>query len=282
MRGNRQRFQWPDGKECAVVFSFDLDAEAAMLSLDPENARRLTVLSAGAYGPRVGAPRILELLRQLGVRATFFAPGYDAENHPETIEAIVKDGHEIGHHGYLHKRVDTLPLEEEIDELVKGIEAIQKLTGQRPVGYRAPWWELNPRSPELLLTHGFLYDSSLMGDDVPYLVPAGNGSIVELPVSFLLDDWEQFGYLTVPPAGHVIEETGKVKRLWLEEFDALADEGGLFTLTVHPWLSGRASRIRLLEGIMTHILKSGRAWIVTAREIATHAIRVLSPRRDNG
>lgn len=280
MDDNRRRFQWPGGKQCAVVFSFDLDAEAAMLSLDPENARRLTVLSAGAYGPRVGAPRILKLLRQLGVRATFFAPGYDAENYSGTIKAIVGDGHEIGHHGYLHKRVDTLSLEEEVEELVKGIDAIQKVAGQRPVGYRAPWWELNPRTPELLTTHGFLYDSSLMGDDIPYLVPAENGNILELPVSFLLDDWEQFGYLPVPPAGHVIEETEKVRRLWLEEFDALADEGGLFMLTIHPWLSGRASRIRLLETVITHILKSGRAWVATASEVATHAMRVLSESRN--
>ena len=260
--------QWPGGKRIAVVLSFDVDGEAGMLSLDANNRDRLGVLSAGAYGPNVGVPRILTLLADLGVRATFFVPGFTADMHPELIPAILRGGHEIGHHSYLHKRLDRCTAAEIDEELQRGLESLQRIGGVRPSGFRAPWWEFGCSVPDLLISNGFAYDSSLMDDDRPYLLTTQGGSLVELPVSFLLDDWEQYGFVSTPAMGSVIEENDKVFRLWAEEFDALCDEKASFILTLHPWLSGRASRVRLLARLIQYMQTTERVWFATCAELA--------------
>jgi len=269
------RFAWPSHRS-AVLISFDVDGEAGMLSLDPRNSDLISTISSGTYGPTVGVPRILQLLERLGIKATFFVPGYTADLHPHVIEQIVQSGHELAHHGYLHKRMDELTQNEAIEELEKGMDSLKRFTGTNPLGYRAPWWHLRTGSIALLNRYGFLYDSSLMANDIPYLLPESLGSIVELPVSFLLDDWEQFGYVTSPQAGYCIEDTDKVFRLWSEEFDALSVEGGCFVLTLHPWLIGRPSRVRLLERIIKHIQGDPNTWIATGAELATAAKAVLN------
>src|SRR5690554_5543125 len=104
---------WPEGKRCAVAFTFDFDAEELWIGEDPENAERPGVLSQGAYGAKVGVPRLLELLERHGVRATFFVPGRVAERHPDRVRQILAAGHEVGHHGYTHTSPNRLPREEE-------------------------------------------------------------------------------------------------------------------------------------------------------------------------
>jgi peptidoglycan/xylan/chitin deacetylase (PgdA/CDA1 family) len=132
---------------CAVALSFDVDGESGMLQADPKNAERLSVLSWARYGPKVGAPRILDLLRDKQVRSTFFVPGYTAELYPQLIERIAAEGHEIGVHGYLHEKLSDLDAIEEEATLVRTCTILENLTGRKPIGYRAPWWELNPGSP---------------------------------------------------------------------------------------------------------------------------------------
>src|ERR1700757_824481 len=94
------RFLWPAKKRCAAMICFDVDGENTALSEDPELARRRTLMSQCKYGPSIGVPRLLGLLRHLQVPATFFVPGYVAEQHPRMLESIVAHGHEIGLHGY--------------------------------------------------------------------------------------------------------------------------------------------------------------------------------------
>lgn len=260
---------WPDGARCAVVLSFDIDGEAGLLGPRREHQKRLSALSQAAFGPQVGVPRILELLKRHTLPASFYIPGYTAELYPHRVEAIKEAGHEIGHHGYLHERLDELASEAEEEEILqKTVEVLQKITGEVPVGYRAPWWEINPGTPALLKRHGFLYDSSLMGNDAPYYIPAGEGRLLELPVTWLLDDWEQYAYSAAPRYGYAIEEPDKVFRLWAAEFEGLYEFGGCFMLTMHPQLTGRASRIRALEQLIRHIRGFPRVWWTTSRAIA--------------
>src|SRR3954454_7581745 len=103
------RFTWPNGARCAAAVTFDVDGETIPLVTDRERGnQRLTLISSATYGPAVGCPRILDVLKAYGVPGSFFIPGFTAELHPELVERILAEGHEIGHHGYLHERPDTL------------------------------------------------------------------------------------------------------------------------------------------------------------------------------
>lgn len=259
--------KWPNQKKMAVVLSFDVDAETAFL-FDEKNKSRMSLLSIGTYGRTVGLNRILRMLKENDLKANFFVPGAVAEIDPTVIERICEDDHPIGHHGYYHERLDTLTPEQEEEILVKGKEIIKKYAGYDPQGYRAPLWEINRQTPKLLKKHGFKFDSSLMANDVPYTIDCGNDEkLLEIPVTWLLDDWEQFAFSAEPPIGFSIEEPDKVYRLWKAEFDGLYEEGGCFVLTMHPQLIGRSSRINMLKQLIQYMKSKPGVWFTTLNEI---------------
>lgn len=273
---------WPNGRPAAAVLGFDLDAEAVVLNADPSNATRLSVMSHQAYGPLTGVPRILALLERHEVRATFFVPGYSAERYPQLVRRIADAGHEIAHHGYLHESVRGASPADEAAMLDRGLEALERVTGRRPTGYRAPMWETTYATPGLLLDRGFDYDSSLMDCDLPYLLAEddspGARPIVEIPVHWALDDWEQYAYLPEVFGSGLIESPAKVLEMWSLELRAIHDEGGCFSLTNHPFLSGRSARLRTLEQLI-EMMKSLGMWIATADEVARHVRTLgLTPR----
>jgi peptidoglycan/xylan/chitin deacetylase (PgdA/CDA1 family) len=271
------RFTWPDANRCAAMLCFDVDGETTALSEDAALAKRRTLISQCEYGPRVGVPRLLGLLENLSVPATFFVPGYIAENHPRMVEAIVARGHEIGLHGYLHEKLAFLTEAQEEEILLRSIEILTRLTGARPVGFRAPWFELNPWTPAVLARHGVQYCASAMGDDVPYFHENG---LVEIPGQWLLEDWEQFAFNAEPAWGFIPENCAKVFDLWWREFEAMHDFGCCFVLTLHPWLSGRPSRVRLLEELVTAMQAKGSVWFARGHEIADYVRENPSARRE--
>jgi peptidoglycan-N-acetylglucosamine deacetylase len=267
-------FPWPNGKRCAAVLTFDMDGECVPFVYDRPNAlRRLSLQSEASYGPNVGMPRILDLLGRHGIPATVFVPGFTAELHPDLLREAVAQGHEIGHHGYLHERPDFLDDEEEERILVRGIEVLEGITGVRPRGYRSPAWELKPGSPALLHRYGFRYDSSLMGDDVPYLIDAGEDQrLLEIPVQWINDDWPHFGFSSIPALGTGISSPQKVFEVWSEEFAGYHEFGGCFVLTMHPFVIGRPSRVRLLERLITFINGFDGVWWANLGQVADHAL----------
>lgn len=268
--GEAPAFSWPGGVRAAACFTFDLDAESPILFDHPEAAGWLDVLSHQAYGPRTGVYRLLRVLERQDVRATFFVPGWVAERWPEAVRAIRDAGHEIGHHGYFHEAsrgVDAAVLER---RLLRGFEALDAVAGVRPIGYRAPMWELSAEMPAILARNGIRYDSSLMDTDVPYRLESGVSSIVELPVQWALDDWEAYAYLPgITGTGWIARPSEMLER-WTAELDALTAEGGLFVLTNHPFLSGRASRAAALQTLMARAKLTDGLWVATCAEIAGH------------
>jgi peptidoglycan/xylan/chitin deacetylase (PgdA/CDA1 family) len=279
--GNRfrppPRFIWPEGQRCAAMLCFDVDGETTALSEDPKLARRRTLMSQCEYGPRIGVPRLLGLLDHLAVPATFFIPGYIAEHHPRMVEAIVARGHEVGLHGYLHEKLAYLTETEEEEILIRCINLLEKLTGKRPVGYRAPWFETNLWTAALLSRHGLSYCASEMGDDVPYTHPNG---LVEIPGQWLLEDWEQFAFNADPAWGSIPENCEKVFDLWWREFEAMHDYGCCFVLTLHPWLSGRPSRVRLLEDLVRAMQAKRGVWFARGHELADYVRAHPNARRE--
>jgi peptidoglycan/xylan/chitin deacetylase (PgdA/CDA1 family) len=239
--------------------------------MDPENAaRRMSFMSEGAYGPKVGVHYILELLDLYEIKASFFIPGRVVELHPDVVQEIHRRGHDVGHHGYMHERPDTLNDEQEEKVLLKGLEILENTTGQRPRGYRSPAWELKPSSPALLLKHGFEFDSSLMGYDTPYWIKTSSGSLLELPVYWKNDDWPQFGYVSVPSIGNGISAPSKGLEVFAEEFNGLYARGGFFNMTMHPFLAGRPSGLAVLERLIRHIRGFPRVWWARLGEVADY------------
>ena len=259
--------RWPQGMRAAVCLTFDLDAETAWISRDPENLNRLAVMSQGAYGPKVGVPLLLEFLARNELRATFFVPGWTAERYPDVVAEIHRQGHEVGHHGYLHEALEGKTRDEEEEILLKGARILEGITGRRPEGYRAPRYEISHDTVNLLRTHDFLYASNLQDTIWPYLHP-GTPSLVELPTTWVLDDGPYFAYGIRPPLYRQIYPPSAVLSTWKDEFRGVHAVGGAFTLILHPQFIGRPSRVLMLEALIDYVRTFPGVWLTHGLELA--------------
>jgi len=253
-----------------AILSFDVDAETPILVEGRRYAENAGVMSHQAYGPLVGVPRILDLLREYRLPATFFIPGLTAERYPDAVQQILAAGHEVGHHSYAHFSPFDQDEAAERSDFERALEALARY-GIEPKGFRCPSWEPSWRTPALVAEFGLEYDSSLMDADSPYLLETGGGEIVELPVHWSLDDWEQYAYLPRPSFKSPIESPQKVLDLWISELDAMRRHDGLFVLTCHPFLSGRPHRVEVLRTLIEHALETKDVEFVEAREAARRA-----------
>lgn len=249
---------WPGGARVAVLLSFDVDNETIWLR---NNDTNVGGLSQGEYGSRVALGRILKLLDENEIPASFFGPAVSFSLAPQMIEMIQAPGrHEIGVHGWIHERNATLPREDEERLLRQAVQRMTELIGKRPIGYRAPSWNFSDNTLDLLLEMGFLYDSSLMADDRPYEIVA-NGEptgFVELPVDWILDDAPLMN-----PLGDRYESPRDVLEVYKDEFDVAYEEGTMFLLTMHPHYIGHRSRIVVLRELIEHINKKSDVWFGT-------------------
>jgi peptidoglycan-N-acetylglucosamine deacetylase len=252
----------------SACLTFDFDAMSSWITSVGSN--NPSMISRGEFAI-VGVERVLDLLERHGVRATFFVPGHTILAYPRLVERIAAEGHELGHHGWAHENPSDLDgaAEERVIELA--FAAFDRVLGRRPIGYRSPAWDLSRRSVELLLAAGFTYDSSCMADDfVPYYLRSGDRwsiqdpysfgettRLVELPVSWVLDDFPQFE--PVPGLFDGLADPDKVFGVWREEFDYLVAHvpGGMFNLTMHPECIGRGHRIARLELFIEHMAATG-------------------------
>jgi peptidoglycan-N-acetylglucosamine deacetylase len=271
---------WPAGVRAAACLTFDMDAEAAVLTADITSISRMTPMSHQSYGPLVGVPRILALLERHEVKATFFIPGYSAQRYPGVVRAVAEAGHEIAHHSYFHENTIGMDAKTEGDMLDLGLRALRDVAGVRPEGYRAPMWEMNYHTPALLAERGFRWDSSLMDSDHPYVLAVdGFSPLVEVPVSWGLDDWEQYAFLPDLIGSGVIESPAKALEMWTLELAAMHRIGAAFVLCCHPFLSGRPSRAEALERLIERMKALDGLWITTVGEVARHTASLnLTPR----
>jgi peptidoglycan/xylan/chitin deacetylase (PgdA/CDA1 family) len=253
-----------------AILSFDVDAETPILVEGRRYADNAGVMTHQAYGPLVAVPRILELLKEYELPATFFVPGLTAERYPQAVEQILAAGHEVGHHSYAHFSPFDQDEAAERADFERALAVLDGF-GVKPEGFRCPSWEPQWRTPALVAEYGLAYDSSLMDADTPYLLQTESGDIVELPVHWSLDDWEQYAYLPRPPFKSPIESPQKVLDLWISELDAMRRYGCLFVLTCHPFLSGRPHRVEVLRKLIEHALAVGDVEFVEAREAARRA-----------
>ena len=258
---------WPGGARVAVLLSFDVDNETIWLRTNDTNAGGL---SQGEYGSRVALGRILSLLDEHEIPASFFGPAVSFSLAPKMVEMIQASGrHEIGIHGWIHENNTSLQREDEARLLRQAVERMTMLTGKRPVGYRAPSWNFSENTLSLLLELGFHYDSSLMADDRPYEILA-NGKptgLVELPVEWILDDAP-----LINPKGQAYTNPREILQVFKDEFDGAYEEGTTFVLTMHPHVIGHRSRIIVLRELIDYISAKPGVWFGT-HEAAVRWVR---------
>ncbi len=257
---------WPEDAELAVSFTFDVDAEAGWLGESEGYRRRLTTLSTGRYGVVRGLPRILHLLAEFDIPATFYVPGDTAARHTKALEAVIDAGHEIGHHGYLHLRSDRASADAQRAEIELGLQALDSCLGIRPRGYRSSSWELTPETFELLFEYEFAFDSSCMGDDRPYYECHNGQAMLELPPHWSLDDWPYFDW-NIDTGGNLADPT-TLLRVWLDEFDSAVRERRHVTYTMHPEVIGRGYRVAILRQLIETMSAGGNVWFATHGSVA--------------
>ena len=273
----RNPIPWPNGAKCACAITFDMDADSLIHIARPEDSSdRLYPISMGRYGPIVAIPRILETYKRLGLNQSFFIPGWCMETYPEAVEAILNGGHEIGHHGWIHEDPITTMGAAQDEAFEKALETHKRMTGVSPRGYRAPVYNITQQVVDLLIKHKFRYDSSLMADDIPYIMTTDAGALYEMPVHWGSDDWPPFAHYD--EIGYMMPVRGPSAGLagFWEEFEAHYEAGGFFMLIVHPFLTGRLARWRLVEQWLEKTLGERNVWFAPLEDIADHLDKVTS------
>jgi len=260
---------WTKDRRCVVALTFDFDAESSWIDRHTEQGLP-TMVSRGQYGANEGVGRILHVLEEYALPATFFVPGYTADHYPQHMERIVAAGHEVGHHGYVHESPLTLDEAAERGMIERGIESLRRHTGVLPLGYRAPSWEMSPRTVPLLLEYGFAYDASMMAWDRPYWIhhDGQRTSLVEVPSDWSLADSTHFMFIPSPTYMSGSADPRAVEVMWQEEFDGLYVDGGCLVLTLHPQFIGRYHRLRMLERLLRYMRGRPNVWFARMGEIA--------------
>jgi len=258
-----------------VALSFDSDHETNELR---DGAKSIGRMAWGQYGSRQGVPRILELLRGHDVRATFFVPAVSALLHPEEQRKVVADGHEIGVHGWIHELNSVLPYEVERDLMLRSADALERISGTRPVGLRTPSWDFSPQTLRIEREMGLLYDSSLMADvDCYELLENGEPTgIVELPVEWMRDDAVYFGmhrFQSLRPQMPV----EAVFDVFRRELEGAWNERGIFQVTMHPHHIGYRSRLWMVDELIRMAKGMGDVWFATHAEVAAWAKEHAEP-----
>jgi len=231
------------------------------------------------YGPDVAVPRILDTYRHYGIKQTFFVPAWCAERYPYAVEAMMRDGHEVLAHGYLHEHPNELSDEQEEYWLTRSLSALQAVSGEKPAGWRAPLYNFSHRSAQLLLDAGIAYDASLMGDDVPYLLETARGQLLELPSHWGMDDWPPFMHSIDLGFQMPIQSPAQAWENWWDEFEAMWEFGGLWVPVWHPFLSGRLARWRYTHAMIGRMIDKGGVWFAPMRDIAAHVRRCIAEGR---
>ncbi len=251
---------------CAITFDFDAMSSwiGSVRSVNP------SMISRGQFGA-VAIPRILDLLDRYQVRSSFAVPGHTAYAYPDMVQEVHRRGHEILHHGWVHENPAEFDEKGERNIIEKGLEALERVVGIRPEGYRSPAWDFSTRTVDLLLEYGFSYDSSCMGHDFyPYYLRQGDTwsldgpyqfgetiDLVELPVTWSLDDFPVSEFILGMNPG--LQAASAVEENWRGDFDyAHANcPGGIYILTLHPQTIGRGNRMLMLERLLQHFSQSG-------------------------
>ncbi|MGD9744482.1 MAG: polysaccharide deacetylase family protein [Hyphomicrobium sp.] len=271
---------WPNGARCAVAMTWDVDVDSGVNVYNPDRGDTLVCSqSQTRYDVHVAVPRIVKELKKLDMRQTFFIPGWCIEKYPASIDLLLAAGHEVALHGYLHERPNEQSAEDELYWLERCLDQYRKRVGGGAPGWRAPSFAFSKHSLGYLVQHKFSYDSSLMGDDVPYMLRHANGTLLELPTDMTLDDWPHYMHnrdfrFTMP-----ISAPSRAIEVMRAEFDAAWKHGGMWISVWHPYVSGRMSRFEAALELLDYMQQKGKVWFATTAEIAQHVKGLIASKK---
>ena len=268
-------------KEIFCAFGVDIDAVAGWLGSYGGEDSPLDI-SRGMFSGEVGTPRLVQLFDRFGIKTTWFIPGHSVETFPDQVKMVVDAGHELGVHGYSHENPIAMTPQQEEDVLDKCLDLLETVSGRRPTGYVAPWWEFSPVTAELLQKKGFKYDHSLMHHDFqPYYVRVGDSwtKIVEIPASWYTDDLPPMMFIKAAPNSHGFVSPRHLEETWRDQFDWVYREYdyAVYTMTIHPDVAGRPQVLMMLERLFHYMSRHPGVRFTTFEEIADDFLRRSPP-----
>jgi len=265
-------------KEILCSIGVDVDAVAGWLgSYGGEDSP--SDIQRGMFSGEVGTPRLLKLFDKLGLKTSWFIPGHSIETFPAQVKMVADAGHEIGAHGYSHENPISMTPKQEEDVLARSVEVIQRVSGKKPRGYVAPWWEMSAVTTQLLLKYGFRYDhSQAYNDFTPFYSRVGDTwtkidysqdaatwmkplvrgheiDLVEIGANWYLDDLPPMMFIKKSPNSHGFVNPRDIEQMWRDQFDWVYREMdyAAFALTIHPDVSGRPQVLLMLERLIEYI-----------------------------
>ena len=269
---------WPNGAKCAASFTFDIDTDSFLHVMFGDSMPDKVATTSWTRYDEIAVPRLLKIFREYDLKQTFFYPAWCMQRYPHLVDAILKEGHEIAHHGYIHEHPNELPgRDAEMEWIGRGVETIERMTGNRPRGFRAPTYQFSRHTGSVLAELGFEYDASLMDDDVPSIYQTDKGELIGLSSHWGMDDWPQ--YVSNSDVGYTLNITSpeEATRVFMAEFEEVYEYGGMWIPVWHPWVSGRLGRARAMRNMIETMQSRGDVWITTMENMANH-VRELQRR----
>ncbi len=257
------RIAWPAGVRMAVNITLDFDA---MLLRRLKNEPPMQ-LAKGEFGGRVGIWRATELFHRLGVKATIFTVGRICELYPEAMKRTMELGHEVADHMWEHHVPKDAALED--DHFMRTLHAFEALLGRRPAGSRSR------HSIRLLAREGYLYNSHGYAHHNPYYQSDASGkTVLNLPFHYAIDDamFYSANWQGSPMAANRLSDTDRVEEMWWHGFRQQYRTGGYLNICLHPFVSGRAQRLDMLERLIGRMRSLPGVWFPSCEELARHVI----------
>lgn len=279
----KELFEWPDGKRCAVMLSFDVDGETTWANGNKNRKNGelyLRSLSIGRYGPKRCVGEILNLLNKHKIKATFFIPSLVVKNNPILMKEITSEGHEIGHHGYAHECFYDKTYEEQVEIIDKSQKIFEEVIGEKAIGFRTPSGDWAEFTPELIVKKGFKYSSSMRGFDFPYrtIIKGKKSDLIEIPTKWELDDYVQMAYNLFPPEPIGQDRISNYKDVFENfrwEFEGYYELGLCISYMFHPQVIGTPGRLILLDELIEFIKNYNDVWFATGSQISDWVREIL-------
>jgi peptidoglycan-N-acetylglucosamine deacetylase len=250
---------WPAGHRAALCLTFDVDGHYGEANY--RAADDTYWLSQTAYDP-VGVTRILDLLADTAVPATFCWVGRAAEDRPDLVERAVGEGHEIALHSWDHRYYNRMTDEEQRTDMLRTFETLSSIAKTTPTGHKTAGWRFTEFTHRLAQEFGLDWVMDIPTGDLPELMQPDHQRppLVQLPPSWLYDDYNFFVDRTQTP-----QQTFEA---WRDDLDVIRTEGKLMCLTLHPFVSGRPGPSRAIAKLIDYAIDSGDVWIARADHIA--------------